>query len=126
MINNALKILDTAKKMQNGNPTVSKIDRIEVLLTWASEKAPEIKDDLSSYSKDAYKVRASDILQRAKSIENLAELGLSKNRFLPNYIEFTDSMMERVNDARNLVINNDLDAADELVRDLFSEWSLVS
>ena len=126
MINNALKILDTAEKMQNGNPTVSKIDRIEVLLTWASEKAPEIKDDLSSYSKDAYKVRASDILQRAKSIENLAELGLSKNRFLPNYIEFTDSMMERVNEARNLVINNDLDAADELVRDLFSEWRQVS
>jgi methyl coenzyme M reductase subunit D len=112
--------------MRNGNPTVSKIDRIEVLLTWASEKAPEIKDDLSSYSKDAYKVRASDILQRAKSIENLAELGLSKNRFLPNYIEFTDSLMELVKEARNLVINNYLDVADELVRDLFSEWRQVS
>ncbi len=126
VINNALKILDTAEKMQNGNPTVSKIDRIEVLLTWASEKAPEIKEDLSSYSKDAYKVRASDILQRAKSIENLAELGLSKNRFLPKYIEFADSMMERVNDARNLVVNNDLDAANELVRELFDEWRQVS
>ncbi len=35
-------------------------------------------------------------------------------------------MMGRVNEARNLVINNDLDAADELVRDLFIEWRQVS
>ncbi|KAG2479806.1 MAG: conserved exported protein of unknown function, partial [Nitrosopumilales archaeon] len=125
-INNALKILNTAEQMAAGNPSVSRIDRIEVLLTWASEIAPEIKDELDSYSKDAYKIRASDILQRAKSIENLIDLGLINNRFLPGYNDFTDSMKERVNIARNLVVQNDLDGADIMVRDLFSEWRQVS
>ena len=126
LINNALKILETAQKMEDGNPSVSRIDRIEVLLTWVSEKAPEIKSDLDSFSGDVYKIRASDILQRAQSIENLAELGLRKNRFLPGYIEFTESMNERLEQARNLVIKNDLDGADLLVRELFSEWRDVS
>jgi len=112
--------------MAAGNPSVSRIDRIEVLLTWASEIAPEIKDELDSYSKDAYKIRASDILQRAKSIENLIELGLVNNRFLLGYEDFTDSMKERINIARNLVVQNDLDGADIMVRDLFSEWRQVS
>ncbi len=125
-INNALKILNTAEQMAAGNPSVSRIDRIEVLLTWASEIAPQIQDELNSYSEDAYKIRASDILQRAKSIENLIELGLVNNRFLPGYEDFTADMMERVNEARNLVVQNDLDAADEMVRDLFSEWRKVS
>ena len=125
-INNALKILDTAKKMADGNPTVSRIDRIEVLLTWASEIAPEIKQDLNSYSKDAFKVRASDILQRAKSVENLADLSLRKNKFLPGYIDYIDSMKERINVARDHVMKNDLDSADNMVRDLFSEWRQVS
>lgn len=125
-INNALKILDTAEQMAAGNPSVSRIDRIEVLLTWASEIAPQIQDELNSYSEDAYKVRASDILQRAKSIENLIEVGLVNNRFLPGYEDFTVDMKERINIARNLVVQNDLDAADNMVRDLFSEWRQVS
>src|SRR3990172_6502848 len=70
-INNALKIIDTAQQMEQGNPSVSKIDRIEVLLAWASAIAPEIKNELDSYSKDAYKIRAADILQRAQSVEDL-------------------------------------------------------
>ncbi|WP_255464401.1 hypothetical protein [Nitrosopumilus sp. b1] len=126
LIDNALKILDTAQKLEDGNPTVSKIDRIEVLLAWVSAKAPEIKNELDSYSKDAYKVRASDILQRAKSIENLVDLSLRKNRFLPGYTDFTDSMNERIDVARNLIIKNDLDAADNMVRELFEEWRQVS
>ena len=126
LIDNALKILDTAQKLEDGNPTVSKIDRIEVLLAWVSAKAPEIKNELDSYSKDAYKVRASDILQRAKSIENLVDLSLRKNRFLPGYTDFTDSMNERINVARNLVVKNDLDSADNMVRELFEEWRQVS
>ena len=126
MINNALKILDTAQKMEEGNPTVSRIDRIEVLLTWVSEIAPSIKSDLNSYSKDAYKVRAADILQRAKSIENLVELSLTKNRFLPGYIEFTEKMHDKIDDVRSRVIANDLDSADDMVRDIFSEWREVS
>ena len=126
MINNALKILDTAKKIEDGNPAVSRIDRIEVLLTWVSEKAPSIKSELNSYTKDAYKVRASDILQRAKSIENLVELSLTKNRFLPGYTNFTEKMHDKIDDVRSRVIANDLDSADDMVRDLFSEWREVT
>jgi len=126
LIDNALKILNTAKQMESGNPSIMRIDRIEVLLTWVSEKAPQIKTDLDSYNKDAFKVRASDVLQRAKSLENLVELSLTKKRFLPNYIEFTEKFNEKIDDVRDLVIKNDLDQADELVRGLFDEWTLVS
>jgi len=126
LIDNALKILDTAKQMESGKPSITRIDRIEVLLTWVSEKAPQIKIDLDSYTKDAFKVRASDILQRAKSLENLVELSLTKNRFLTNYIEFTETFNEKIDTVRDLVIKNDLDQADELVRVLFDEWTLVS
>ena len=126
LINNALKILDTAKQMESGNPSITRIDRIEVLLTWVSDIYPKIKSDLDSYNKDVYKVRASDILQRAKSLENLVELSLTKNRFLPNYIEFTETFNEKIDDVRDLVIKNDLDQADELVRSLFDEWTMVS
>jgi hypothetical protein len=126
LIDNALKILDTAKQMESGNPSITRIDRIEVLLTWVSDMSPKIQSDLDSYNKDAYKIRASDILQRAKSLENLVELSLTKNRFLPNYIEFTETFNEKIDNVRDLVIKNDLDQADELVRQLFDEWSLVS
>lgn len=126
LIENALKILDTAKQMESGNPSIMRIDRVEVLLSWASDISPKIQNDLDSYNKDAYKIRASDILQRAKSLENLVELSLTKNRFLPNYIEFTETFNEKIDNVRDLVIKNDLDQADELVRDLFDEWSAVS
>ncbi len=126
LIDNALRILNTAKDMESENPSITRIDRIEVLLSWVSDISPKIQNDLDSYNKDAYKVRASDILQRAKSLENLVELSLTKNRFLPNYIEFTETFNEKIDNVRNLVIKNDLDQADELVRDLFDEWSLVS
>jgi hypothetical protein len=126
LIDNALKILNTAKQMESGNPSIMRIDRIEVLLSWVSDISPKIENDLDSYNKDAYKIRASDILQRAKSLENLVELSLTKNRFLPNYIEFTETFNKKIDDVRDLVIKNDLDQADELVRDLFNEWSMVS
>ena len=125
-INNALKIINIAQDMQDGKPSITKIDRIEVLLTWASAKAPEIRSELNSYSKDAYKVRASDILQRAKSIENLVDLSLRTNKFLPGFIEFTDSMRVKIDDVRELVMKNDLDAADNLVREAFSDWQEVT
>jgi len=126
VINNALKIIDTAQQMESGNPSITRIDRIEVLLTWASSKAPEIQNELDSYSKDAYKVRASDILQRAKSIENLVDLSLRKNRFLPGYTDFTDSLKIEIDQVRDLVIKKDLDTADNMVRQLFVEWKEVS
>jgi len=126
LIDNALKILDTAKQMESGNPSITRIDRIEVLLTWVSEKAPQIKTDLDSYNKDAFKIRASDVLQRAKSLENLVELSLTKNKFLPNYIEFTEKFNEKIDNVRDLVIKNDIDQADQLVRELFNEWTIVS
>ncbi len=126
LIDNALKILNTAKQMESGNPSITRIDRIEVLLSWASDMSPKIQADLDSYNKDAHDIRASDILQRAKSLENLVELSLTKNRFLPNYIEFTEAFNEKIDNVRDLVTKNDLDQADQLVRDLFDEWSLVS
>ena len=125
-INNALKIIDTAQQMEQGNPSVSKIDRIEVLLSWASAIAPEIKSELDAYSKDAYKIRAADILQRAQSVEDLVELSLTKSRFLPGYVDFADSIKSKVDEARALVIKNDLDAADNMVRKIFDEWQEVS
>lgn len=126
LIDSALKILNTAEQMESGNPSIMRIDRIEVLLTWVSEQAPKIKSDLNSYDSDAFKIRASDILQRAKSIENLVELGLRANKFLPGYIEFTSSFNEKIDNVRDLVIKNDLDEADKLVRNLFTEWNQVS
>jgi len=126
LIDSALKILNTAEQMESGNPSVMRIDRIEVLLTWVSEQAPKIKSDLNSYDKDAFKIRASDILQRAKSVENLVELGLRTHKFLPGYINFTNSFNEKIDQVRDLVIKNDLDEADKLVRNLFSEWNQVS
>ena len=126
VINNALKIINTAQQMESGNPSITKIDRIEVLLAWASSMAPQINEELNAYSKDAYKIRAGDILQRAKSVENLVELSLTKNRFLPGYTDFADSMFEKIDDTRELVMKNDLDAADESVRELFMEWQEVS
>ena len=126
LIENALKILDTAKQMESSNPSIMRIDRIEVLLSWASDISPKIQNELDSYNKDAYKIRASDILQRAKSLENLVELSLTKNRFLPNYIEFAETFNKKIYNVRDLVIENDVDQADELVRDLFNEWNIVS
>jgi hypothetical protein len=126
LIDSALKILNTAEQMESGNPSIMRIDRIEVLLTWVSELAPKIKSDLNSYDADAFKIRSSDILQRAKSIENLVELGLRTNKFLPGYIGFTSSFNEKIDNVRDLVIKNDLDEADKLVRNLFIEWNQVS
>ena len=126
LIDNSLRILNTAKQMESGNPSITRIDRIEVLLSWVSDMSSKIQNDLDSYNKDAYKIRASDILQRTKSLENLIELSLTKNRFLPNYIEFTETFNEKIDNVRDLVIKNDLDQSDELVRDLFDEWRLVS
>ena len=126
LIDNALKILATARDMESGNPSITRIDRIEVLLTWASEKAPQIEADLNSYNKDAFKIKAADILQRAKSLEDLVELSNTKNRFLPNYGNFTAELNEEIDRVRDLVIQNDLDRADLLIRDLFDEWQLVS
>lgn len=126
LIDNALRILDTAKQMESGTPSISRIDRIEVLLSWASDISPKIQSDLDSYNKDAHKVRAGDILQRAKSLEDLVELSLTKNRFFPNYVEFTETFNEKIDNVRDLVIAKDLDQADELTRELSAEWRLVS
>lgn len=125
-INNAIRIINTAIELDEGNPTINRIDKIEVLLSWASQQEPIIQAKLDSYTKDAYKIRASDILQRAKSLENLADLGTTHNRFLPGYSDYTKSLKERVLVAQNLVVKGDLDGADSMVRELFAEWQQVS
>jgi hypothetical protein len=112
--------------MASGNPSIMRIDRIEVLLVWVSEIAPKIKSDLDKRDEEAIKERAGNVLQRAKSLENLVELKMIKNRFLPGFIEFSESFNEKIDDVRDLVIGNDIDAADKMVRDLFSEWTQVS
>ncbi|MEM2160029.1 MAG: hypothetical protein QXN55_03640, partial [Candidatus Nitrosotenuis sp.] len=125
-IKNALKIIDTAIEIEKGNPTINKIDKIEVLLNYYNLQIPVIMTKLDSYTKDAYKIRASEILQRAKSIENLVMLGERHNKFLPGYTDFTNSMKTRLDKARDLVVKNDLDAADTQIRALFDEWQQVS
>ncbi|RNJ79576.1 MAG: hypothetical protein EB829_01770 [Nitrosopumilus sp. H8] len=125
-IDNALKIINTAKQMEAGKPSTTRIDRIELLLTWASQQEPKIRDDLNSYTKDVSKVRSSSILERAQSLENLVNLSLTKNRFLPNYVKFTDSITEKIGQVRELVIDKDLDAADRILTGLYDEWGKVS
>lgn len=125
-IDTALRAVNTAIELEKGSSAVSKMDKIEVLLSWASQQEPLIRTKLDSYTKDAYKIRASDILQRAKSLENLADLGTTHNRFLPGYSDFTASLKDRLSVARNLVVQGDLDGADNMVRELFTEWQQVS
>ena len=125
-INNAIRIVDTARQMESGSPSISRIDRIEVLLTWASEQEPVIRADLESYTRDVSKVRAEGILTRAQSLENLVELSITKNRFLPNYLKFTGGLELGIAGVRDLVIKKDLDAADRALAALYDEWDQVS
>lgn len=125
-ITNALKVIETAIEIEKGNPTINKIDKIEVLLNYYGTQGSIIRAKLDSYTKDAYKIRASEILQRAKSIENLILLGERHNKFLPGYLDFTSSMKVRLDEARDLVVKKDLDSADNQVRALFDEWREVS
>ncbi|MEX0911767.1 MAG: hypothetical protein WDZ43_06570, partial [Nitrosopumilaceae archaeon] len=125
-INNALKVIASAQSLEKENYSGPRFDRIEVLLTWASSKLPEIKSELSSNTEESYKMRASDILQRAKSIENLIDMGITKNRFLPGYSDFAASIKEDINEARDLVMKKDLDAADRAVSQLFIDWQQVT
>ena len=96
------------------------------MYNWASEKAPVIQLDLNSYDKDVFKVKAENILQRAKSIENLAHMSLQKNQFLPGYLDYVESLDKKLSEIRDLVIRNDLDRADSMTRTLFEEWQNVS
>ena len=125
-IRTALRILDSAEDAESGRPSASRIDRIEVLLAWASDSAPTIRAELDAYSGDAHNLRAGDILRRAKSIENLVDLSMRGNRFAPGFAEFAASVEGRLETARNLVIGGELDKADGAVRSLFDEWQTVS
>ncbi|MGI0010950.1 MAG: hypothetical protein ACREAE_06090, partial [Nitrosopumilaceae archaeon] len=125
-INNALKIISSAQNLEKENYSGPRFDRLEVLLSWANSRLPEIRTELSSYSEESYKLRASDILQRAKAIENLVDMGITSNRFLPGYADFADSVKEQLNEAREIVMKKDLDAADRAVAQLFRDWQKVS
>jgi len=125
-IKNAIKIITSAQNLEKENYSGPRFDRIEVLLAWANSRLPEIKSELNSYSKESYDLRASDILQRAKAIENLVDMGITSNRFLPGYNDFAASVKEQINGARELVMKKDLDAADRAVTQLFLDWQQVS
>ncbi len=125
-INNALKVIASAQSLEKENYSGPRFDRVEVLLTWANSKLPQIKTELSSNTEESYKMRASDILQRAKSIENLVDMGITKNRFLTGYSDFAASIKEDINDSRELVMKKDLDAADRAVSRLFADWQQVT
>ena len=125
-IRTALRVLDSAAGLERGAPSASRIDRIEVLLAWASESAPTIRAELDAYSDDAHDLRAGDILRRAKSIENLLDVSMRGNRFAPGFADFAASIEGRLEGARNMVIAGELDGADAAVRELFGEWQAVS
>ncbi|MGI0022829.1 MAG: hypothetical protein ACRD9Q_08220, partial [Nitrososphaeraceae archaeon] len=125
-ISNALKIIASAQSLEKENYSGPRFDRIEVLLTWANSKLPQIKAELSSNTEESYKMRASDILQRAKAIENLVDMGITKNRFLPGYSDFAASIKKDINEARDLVMKKDLDAADRAISRLFVDWQQVT
>ncbi len=125
LINQALQAIHSAEQA-GSSAASSKIDRSELLLSWASRIAPSIRSDLEEGAQSDSETKAADILQRAKSIENLADLSLRKNQFLPGFTDFTDSIKNRLDGARGLVMQNDLEAADHLVRELFAEWRLIS
>ena len=123
-IENALKILKIAKQEQTSYNAQS--DGIEVLLSWVSTKSVSIQSSLDEYNSDTYKVRASYILEKAKSLQNLIEISLTTKSFLPKYIEFTDNLNQRISNVQNLVVNNELNVADSMIDDLLDEWILVS
>ncbi|MDD9826352.1 MAG: hypothetical protein OXU86_06250 [Thaumarchaeota archaeon] len=124
-ITNALSILDLAQRLSSGNPPPARLDRVEVLLAWVSQEAGVIAQRLDSYDEGDVRLRAERILERANSLENLAELGRRTKRFVPGYSDYVDEVKEKVSRARALVISGELRLADDLVRNAISEWNEV-
>lgn len=123
-IDRALRIIKSA---EDTGPGTSQLERVEVLLVWASQKAPQIRASLErTTDQEADRERQADILQRIQSLDNLAELSITKNRFLPGFVEFADSIAERVDAARQKAINGNYAGADSDIRALFQEWRIVT
>ena len=123
-IDRALRIIKSAENTGHGT---TQFDSIEVLLTWASQNAPVIKASLDrTTDAEASDERASDILQRIQSLDNLVELSIVKSRFLPGFTDFARSVDGRIGEARQKVIDGDLGSADAQIRDLFEEWRTVT
>lgn len=123
-IDRALRIISSA---ENTGPGTSQLDRIEVLLVWASQRAPAIRASLQDVSDaEAARERMADILQRIQSLDNLVELSITKNRFLPGFTDFAESVDARIKDARQKAINGNYAAADSAIRALFDEWRIVT
>ena len=123
-IERALRIIKSAENTGHGT---SQVDSIEVLLAWASQRAPVIQASLSTTSSaEATRERAADVLQRIQSLDNLVELSIVKSRFLPGFVDFTRSVEDGIKEARQKVIDGDLASADAQIRELFSEWRTVT
>ena len=125
IIEEALKILKAASILDANGSTTSRIDRAELLLTWASEKAPTIRASLDAYTKVQFKERAGEILQRANSLNGLVDIALDNHRFEVGFEDFADSIKAKVDRVQSLVVAERLFEADEALDAAYREWQLV-
>lgn len=125
-IENAQSILRLAEKLSTDNASQTKLDRIEVLLAWVIQTADEISDKITNLTPEDNRRLQTGILERAQSLENLAELGLRTQRFVPGYMDYVDDVKATVERARALVIAGELQQADDLIRRATADWREVS
>ncbi|MDI1495205.1 MAG: hypothetical protein K8823_511 [Cenarchaeum symbiont of Oopsacas minuta] len=125
MINEAIKILEATTRLSDSGTSASRIDRAELLLTWASEQASIIQADLDAYTDLQFKERAGGILHRANSLEVLVDMSLNNHRFDVGFVDFTDSIKTKISRVQNLVVAERLYEADNMLDDLYDEWQIV-
>ncbi len=121
-IENAQRVLELAERISSGAPTQTKLDRIEVLLVWVVQQVDVLTERLASFTPEENKRRSANILERAQTLENLAELGLRTKRFVPGYTDYVDEVLKTVERVRALVIGGELRSADDLVRRATTDW----
>lgn len=121
-IKNAQSVLGLAEKISVGSLTPTKLDRIEFLLVWVAQQAEKLSRDLAEPTPEERRKIQAGILERAQSLENLAELGLRTQRFVPGYADYVDSVLDVVERTRALVINGELARADDLIRGATDDW----
>ena len=125
VIEEAIKILEAAARLNAEGSTAGRIDRVELLLTWVSEKAPIIREDLDAYTDVQFKERAGKILHRANSLNALVYMALENHRFEVGFEDFADSIMAKVDRVQSLVVAERLHEADEALDAAYDEWQII-